>query len=419
MDHRLSVNYNSLALITTDKTIWNAAVLKMLLLFIVYLVILMATKRCSAQSIRDKIDIDTVVNTSHWWAPFLTEYHEFGAEWDINQMPEEYDMDLNEYEFDGSADSLFAVDVLIKVMIDEQILINIRTRMVKGKYQIDHKYDELVEWLKHNDNNLLRRMKRYLTNAQHHPLKYLSVFIAGQLRLVIQNDKGSYSVTNQLYYRIIARIRYFLRQKVTRSRNKSADKKTILRTRRANAWKGIKSYRSIWNSFHSNNGTVSILNIAKKKKDKNKLLFDMSHSILTHFAVTRHDNITIWKDQYKYNEISDKLSELQENEFEYKHGPRGAYDISLVMKTLNHCSSQNIATSNWKAYGTMYYEFAPAEITELMPPLMSANCIKAHQYIAQDWYCDKINEEVLVSTNPVVNGASDVATLSGSIRRKV
>eukprot|EP01083_Nonionella_stella_P247967 859073_1 len=207
-------------------------------------------------------------------------------------MPEEYDMDLNEYEFDGSADSLFAVDVLIKVMIDEQILINIRTRMVKGKYQTDHKYDELVEWLKHNDNNLLRRMKRHLTNARTAAsVEYLSIFIAGQLRLVIQNDKGSYSVTNQLYYRIIARIRYFLRQKVTRSRSKSADKKTILRTRRVNAWNGIKSYRYVWNSFHNNNAAVSILNIAKRKEDMNKLLFDSSHSILTHFAVARHDNI--------------------------------------------------------------------------------------------------------------------------------
>eukprot|EP01083_Nonionella_stella_P067515 178628_1 len=388
----------------------------MLLIFIIFL-ICMANKKCTAQSIRDQIEINNVVNNSGWWTPYLTEYQAFGTAWNINQVPDTYDQNANSFGFDGSADSLFSVHVLMNVMIDEQILIIIRTNMVNGSFQSDYKYDEIVQWLKINDNNLLRRMKSHL--AKRHVVSSVarvSIFVAGKIRVVIQKDRGSYTVTNKQYYRIIARIRHFLGHNLN---SNTQNQKAALRKRRTNAWNDIKYYRDMWNSFHGDNGAVSILNIAKRKEDKIKLLFPMTHSILTHFAVTRHDNIKIWNDQYKYHQISDKLSELQENEFEYKYGSRGAYDISMVMKTLKHCSSQNIAVSNWKKYGAMYYDFAPAEIAELMPPLMSANCIKAHQYIAQDWYCNKINEEVLVSNNPVVNGSSDVATLSGSIRRKV
>eukprot|EP01083_Nonionella_stella_P316926 1151735_1 len=115
----------------------------MLLLFIVYLII-MSTKRCSAKSvaIRDKKEIDSLVNNSSWWTPFLSEYHAFGATWNANKMHPNYDIySKNEYGFDGSADSLFSVDVLMKVMIDEQILINIRTHMTNGSFQAGHKSD--------------------------------------------------------------------------------------------------------------------------------------------------------------------------------------------------------------------------------------------------------------------------------------
>eukprot|EP01084_Bolivina_argentea_P035510 65862_1 len=167
----------------------------MLLIFIIFL-ICMANKKCTAQSIRDQIDINSVVNNSGWWTPYLTEYQAFGTAWDINQVTDTYDPTANAYGFDGSADSLFSVHVLMNVMIDEQILIIIRTNMVNGSFQSDYKYDEIVQWLKINDNNLLRRMKSHL--AKIHVLSSVdrvSIFIAGKMRVVIQKDRGSYTVT--------------------------------------------------------------------------------------------------------------------------------------------------------------------------------------------------------------------------------
>ena len=72
-----------------------------------------------------------------------------------------------------------------------------------------------------------------------------------------------------------------------------------------------------------------------------------------------------------------------------------------------------MAPSNFKAIGKSYYDFAPQELIDVMPPLMGKTAIRMGNVATQAWYDAQINEKVLVDQHPVANTSGDAGTLSG------
>eukprot|EP01084_Bolivina_argentea_P038768 71678_1 len=168
----------------------------------------------SSAWINARKSINAKINNKEWWQnKFSEEFQREGIDIKINELPLKCTEKL-------SLDTVFDINSLLSILIDEQILFYARCK----KLQIER---EVMEWIKYNDNNLKRRMNRKIQKSHvAQTIKTISLNIACKLRLVLHKNSTSYTVSNKQYSFIVNRTRE-LYGKTLRIRDKQQKKNKL------------------------------------------------------------------------------------------------------------------------------------------------------------------------------------------------
>eukprot|EP01083_Nonionella_stella_P158392 515530_1 len=147
----------------------------------------------SSNWIAKKKQSHKTVTNPDWWQQYVNQYRIIRSVLESNHVASDQ----------MSLDLLFDINHNFEMVVDEQILCYLHE---------PHSFDlnaEIDEYLKYNDTNLLRRIKRCHSKLRL-PNYFLSlaINIAGKLRLVFHNDTTSYKLPNSKYKAIFSALRH-------------------------------------------------------------------------------------------------------------------------------------------------------------------------------------------------------------------
>ena len=343
--------------------------------------------------------LNSKFNSVDFWKKRVNEFSIFQQrkkDWDANETPNKKPVKKLRVAFDGDVTNQ---TYLLQMMVEEQVLL-----FCANALQVD---TEIFELFKLQDKNLYQRLWRKSKDEFTNVKKTNGhLFIAATIRLVFKMDTTSLDISTDVYDSILKRISWF-----TGARTRKLDAKTVMQRRYA-GWYQIREFREHWNEFCESNAFSKLQQIGLSKNQQLIISrFNKHHSILTHFGLLRQKNRQLVKDLRQNAKISDELQKLAANKFLFKQHAKGSYSTETIFKTIHDSSTLNIPAAKWKTVGETFYDFAPPEIIQMLPKLMSNSSISRYQRTVQNWYEHQITEFILADKNKVVNYALDAATL--------
>ena len=290
------------------------------------------------KKISERIEINTLVNNGNWWAQYNKEYET------VDHIP--YDDNYISHESDFLLDTAH----MMQQLINEQILL-----YIYGKQTINH---DSILWLKHFGTKLYNKC-----NKVNNTNNLICLTIISKIRMIFKQRKEFITVSDQVLFNIIENF-----ENVSNNINSHS-----------NLWSQIDAYRVGYNKYINNNlKLIEIIQYGLPSAGKYNFLIDDYQSILTYWALIKHNNKQIIN-THKINESLNKYSKLEKNTAKHKIGKGGRYTVQSVFNQLDLISKYKIFPNKFKSIGQGIYDMIPSEIRQFLPPLMCGNTIRMYQ----------------------------------------
>eukprot|EP01083_Nonionella_stella_P269465 911765_1 len=336
------------------------------------------------KSVHKRIKLSSEINSiDFWYKHYYNEYEDSHV--NPNQSFINSNQDLTDLYTQSTIDCIISEQCLLALTDNKPVV------------------DASCEWLKYHDCYVYNRI-RYKSQLNHGDAQSVLEIVA-KIRMIFKHNLTNIAVSNDKLFKIpnlYIELKYnFQRQQ--------------------DHWTRVRLFRSQYNvTINNNNELLNNIQIGLHPVNRRNYRMDALNSILTYYAILRHNNINRCKAFKNKDQTFKKI--IKQCMPSNRTGLGGSYTVSAIFKQISIVSRYQIFMDKFKSIGNEFYAMLPQCVRTVCGSLMCGATIRKYINVIQIWYTSMINTVILPSNTglwPVVNASLDAATFKGNWALKV